>query len=154
MVKEYREAEQKHTGFSTLRDSEVLKALVFLVRLAHGRTSGRPKSRAFVDFLSCQFPDKQSAAVPLERQSNHPAVRIILATDVHGSNQLFYLIGANPCDPCSVCSTFPNYLVPAGNSLQQFAHRFFQLWMPCFGGDFSQRFEYETSQMHGRMRHG
>jgi hypothetical protein len=61
MVKEYREAEQKHTGFSTLRDSEVLRALVFLVRLAYSRTSGRPKSRAFVDFLFAQFPQRESA---------------------------------------------------------------------------------------------
>ncbi|HEX3822329.1 MAG TPA: hypothetical protein VHW45_18505 [Candidatus Sulfotelmatobacter sp.] len=61
MIKEYREAEQKHMGYSTLRESEVLKALVFLVRLAHGRTSGRPKSRAFVDFLYSQFPEKESA---------------------------------------------------------------------------------------------
>jgi len=60
MVKEYREAEQKHTGYSTLRDSDVLRALVFLVRLAQGRTSGRPKSRAFVDFLFSQFPEKES----------------------------------------------------------------------------------------------
>jgi hypothetical protein len=60
MVKEYREAEQKHTGYSSLRDSDVLKALVFLVRLAYGRTSGRPKSRAFVDFLFAQFPEKES----------------------------------------------------------------------------------------------
>jgi hypothetical protein len=60
MVTEYREAEQRHTGFSTLRDSEVLKALVFLVRLAYGRTSGRPKSRAFVDFLFAQFPQPNS----------------------------------------------------------------------------------------------
>ena len=61
MVKEYREAEQKHVGYSTLRDSDVLKALVFLVRLAYGRTSGRPKSRAFVEFLFAQFPEKESA---------------------------------------------------------------------------------------------
>jgi hypothetical protein len=65
MVKEYREAEQKHTGYSSLRDSDVLKALVFLVRLANGRTSGRPKSRAFVEFLFAQFPGQESAvAVP------------------------------------------------------------------------------------------
>jgi hypothetical protein len=63
MVKEYREAEQKHVGYSTLRDSEILKALVFLVRLAHGRTSGRPKSRAFIEFLFAQFPEKESAVV-------------------------------------------------------------------------------------------
>jgi hypothetical protein len=61
MVKEYREAEQKHTGFVRLRDSDVLKGLVFLVRMGHGRSSGRPKSRAFVDFLEKQFPEKESA---------------------------------------------------------------------------------------------
>jgi hypothetical protein len=63
MVKEYREAEQKHVGYSSLRESDVLKALVFLARLAHGRTSGRPKSRAFVEFLFAQFPEKESAVV-------------------------------------------------------------------------------------------
>lgn len=70
MVKEYREAEVKHTGYSRLRDSDVLKTLVFLVRMAHGRTSGRPKSRAFVDFLASQFPEKQSViASPQETGS-------------------------------------------------------------------------------------
>jgi len=62
-LKEYRDAEQKQLGYSTLRDSDVLKALVFLVRLGHGRTSGRPKSRAFIDFLLAQFPERQSAVV-------------------------------------------------------------------------------------------
>ncbi|HYL16426.1 MAG TPA: hypothetical protein VEV41_25555, partial [Terriglobales bacterium] len=47
--------------YSRLRDSDVLKGLVFLVRMAHGRTSGRPKSRAFVDFLFTQFPEDKSA---------------------------------------------------------------------------------------------
>ena len=63
MLKEYREAEQKHMGYSTVRESDVLRALVFLVRLAHGRTSGRPKSRAFVDFLFAQFPEKESSVL-------------------------------------------------------------------------------------------
>lgn len=61
MVKEYREAEQKHVGYSRLRDSDVLRALVFLLRMALTRTSGRPKSRAFADFLFRQFPERQSA---------------------------------------------------------------------------------------------
>ena len=70
MAKEYREAEQKHLGYSRLRDSDVLRALVFLLRMAHGRTSGRPKSRAYVDFLFAQFPDKQpSIAAPDEAGS-------------------------------------------------------------------------------------
>ena len=63
MVKEYREAEQKHMGYSSLRDSEVLKGLVFLVRLGQGRTSGRPKSRAFVEFLFAQFPERESTVL-------------------------------------------------------------------------------------------
>ncbi len=66
MVKEYREAEQKHMGYSRLRDSDVLKALVFLLRMGLGRTSGRPRSRAFLDFLFAQFPEKQAAIVSPE----------------------------------------------------------------------------------------
>ena len=62
MLKEYREAEQKHLSYSRLRDSDVLKALVFLVRMGHARTSGRPKSRAFLDFVLSQFPEKTIAA--------------------------------------------------------------------------------------------
>jgi hypothetical protein len=74
MVKEYREAERKHAGFVSLRDSDVLKALVFLVRLAHGRTSGRPKSRALVEFLFAQFPEKEAALVAPQETAS----RIIL----------------------------------------------------------------------------
>ncbi len=74
MVREYREAEQSHTGRSTLREPDVLKALVFLLRLAYGRTSGRPKSRAFVDFLFAQFPEKESAIVGAQE----PGSRIIV----------------------------------------------------------------------------
>lgn len=69
MLKEYREAEQKHMGYVQLRDSEVLRALVFLVRMANGRTSGRPKSRAFADFLLAQFPEKPSDAAVQETGS-------------------------------------------------------------------------------------
>jgi len=61
MVKEYSEAEHKHFGYTRLKDSDVLRALVFLVRMGHGRTSGRPKSRAFIDFLLVQFPESKSA---------------------------------------------------------------------------------------------
>ena len=67
MVKEYREAEQKHVGYTRLRDSDVLRALVFLLRMAVSRTSGRPRSRAYIDFLFQQFPERESAiAAPQE----------------------------------------------------------------------------------------
>ncbi len=70
MIEEYRAAEQQHVGYVQLRDSDVLRALVFMVRMAHGRTSGRPKSRAFVDFLLSQFPEKSFAlAAPEEAGS-------------------------------------------------------------------------------------
>jgi hypothetical protein len=70
LVAEYRETEQKHLGYARLRDSDVLRALVFLVRMAYSRTSGRPRARGFVDFLYAQFPENQSAiAAPDEAGS-------------------------------------------------------------------------------------
>jgi hypothetical protein len=61
MIQEFREAEQKHLGYMRLRDADVLRALVFLLRMALTRTSGRPRSRALVDFLFSQFPEQASA---------------------------------------------------------------------------------------------
>jgi hypothetical protein len=49
MVKEYRGTEQKHVGYARLRDADVLRALVFMVRLGHARTNGKSKSRAFAE---------------------------------------------------------------------------------------------------------
>jgi len=64
MVREFREMERQHIhdmqGREPLRDSDVLKALVFLLRMGVARTSGRPKSRAFIDSLLAMFPEKQS----------------------------------------------------------------------------------------------
>lgn len=74
MVREFRQAEQRHTGHTRLRDSDVLKALVFVLRLGLGRTSGRPKSRAFVDFLLAQFPEKHPTVIGPE----DPASRIVI----------------------------------------------------------------------------
>jgi hypothetical protein len=58
MLQEFRTTEEQNRGYSTLKDSEVLKALVFTLRLALGKTSGRPKSKAFLDFLFANFPEK------------------------------------------------------------------------------------------------
>jgi hypothetical protein len=69
MVKEFREEEHKHLGHTRLRDADILKTLVFLLRMGTGRTSGRPKSRAFIDFLRAQFPEKQSAIAKPEEAS-------------------------------------------------------------------------------------
>ena len=63
MVKEYREAEQKHVGYSTLARFRSAEGAGVPGAAGHGRTSGRPKSRAFVEFLFAQFPEKESAVV-------------------------------------------------------------------------------------------
>lgn len=62
MLKQYNETEQKHVGYSTLKDSELLQVLVFMLRTGYARTSGRPRSRAFIDFLLEQFPEREIAS--------------------------------------------------------------------------------------------
>jgi hypothetical protein len=57
MIAQYRELEQKHVGYSILKDSELLQVLVFMLRTGYARSSGRPRSRAFIDFLLGQFPE-------------------------------------------------------------------------------------------------
>jgi len=69
MIAQYRELEQKRLGYATLKDSEALEALVFLVRMGHGHTSGRPKSHAFLDFLFAQFPEESGVVAPQEAGS-------------------------------------------------------------------------------------
>jgi len=56
-VEEFRQLEQQHMGYTALRDSDVLRALVFMVRLGHINTSGRPLSRRFLDGLHERFPE-------------------------------------------------------------------------------------------------
>jgi len=73
ILTEFRQLEQQHLGYSRLKDSEVLRALVFLLRMGQSRTSGRPKSRAFIDTLFAQFPDQPTVMSPEESGS-----RIIL----------------------------------------------------------------------------
>ena len=70
MIEEFRETEQQHTGLTRLRDADVLTALVFLLRMGLSRTSGRPKSRAFLDFLFMQFPENPSTLTAPEETGN------------------------------------------------------------------------------------
>jgi hypothetical protein len=64
LVGEYRQVEEKNLGMTRLRDADVLKALVFMLRLGLVRTSGRPRSRAFLDFLGSQFPQERGVLTP------------------------------------------------------------------------------------------
>ena len=46
-------------GSTNLRDGDALKALVFLLRLALDRSSGRPLSRRFLNYVQAEFPNHQ-----------------------------------------------------------------------------------------------
>jgi hypothetical protein len=49
------EQQRRVLGDPHLHDSDALKALVFVLRLALDRSSGRPFSRGFLDFLQAEF---------------------------------------------------------------------------------------------------
>jgi hypothetical protein len=73
-VEEYRTVEQQHLGYTALRDSDVLKALVFIIRMATLHTSGRRLSRAFIDGLQERFQQTR----PTSETGAPAASRIIL----------------------------------------------------------------------------
>ncbi|HEY6465295.1 MAG TPA: hypothetical protein VIY69_04840 [Candidatus Acidoferrales bacterium] len=67
-LQEFRKAEAAQTGltslpagFSSLKDSEIFQLLVFLLRMNKAETNGRPRSRAFLEFLRARFPLRTSA---------------------------------------------------------------------------------------------
>jgi hypothetical protein len=70
LLQEFRELEREHLGYTTLKDADVLKLLVLTVRLAHLHTSGRPRSRGFLDSLHERFPENQSSLVAADEASS------------------------------------------------------------------------------------
>jgi hypothetical protein len=56
MIADYRKLEVQKLSAASLKDSDVLLAMVVLVRLAQNNTNGRPRSRRFLDGLLAQFP--------------------------------------------------------------------------------------------------
>ncbi len=60
--------EGREMGDPHLCDSDALKALVFVLRLALDRSSGRPLSRGFLDFLRTEF----------KKHGNNTQTRIVL----------------------------------------------------------------------------
>jgi len=60
-VQDWRKQEAERTGLSSLKDSEIFRLLVFLLRVAKRETNGRPRSRAFLDFLRTHFPPAAGA---------------------------------------------------------------------------------------------
>lgn len=64
-LQQFREEQGRRAGFTLLRDGDVFPLLVFLLRIARHETNGRPRSRAFLDFLRAQYP-RPAAAQPEE----------------------------------------------------------------------------------------
>ncbi len=54
-IDDYKKAEQQQVGLSATRDSEVRDALIVFAQVAATYANGRPKGRAYIDFLSTQF---------------------------------------------------------------------------------------------------
>lgn len=63
-LQQFREEEEKRTGFSSLKDSDVFRLLVFLLRIAKQESNGRERSRAFLGFLRERFPLRAEAEAP------------------------------------------------------------------------------------------
>ena len=52
----------EHTESPALKDLEVFQLLVFFLRFGRLRSNGRPRTRAFIEFLRAQFPIEAGAA--------------------------------------------------------------------------------------------
>jgi hypothetical protein len=59
---QFRKQDADRTGFSSLKDSEIFRLFVFLLRVGKQETTGRPRSRAFLSFLRTRFPPPANAA--------------------------------------------------------------------------------------------
>jgi hypothetical protein len=67
-VQNFRKQESERSGLSSiLKDSDVFRLLVFLLRICKQETNGRPRSRAFLEFLRARFPLPAAAAKETSR---------------------------------------------------------------------------------------
>ncbi|MFB3920796.1 MAG: hypothetical protein ACE145_03695 [Terriglobia bacterium] len=56
-IEDFKKAEAQRAG--SLRDGEVRDALIFLAQIGATRSNGRPKGRAYLDFLRSQFKPEE-----------------------------------------------------------------------------------------------
>ncbi len=55
-IQELRAKDAQRTGTSSVKDADVFRIMVFLLRVGKQETNGRPLSRAFFAFLRARFP--------------------------------------------------------------------------------------------------
>ena len=58
-IADFREKEAQRVGMTTVRDSDVRDALIFLTQLCAVHENGRPKGRAYLDLIRQQFPKEE-----------------------------------------------------------------------------------------------
>ena len=63
---EREEKQRQLGGLATPKTSDLIRAFVFLLRLAMVHSNRRPRGRAFLDFLRQAFPEEAKAAAPEE----------------------------------------------------------------------------------------
>jgi len=60
-LSEVKKRQAESAGFPQLKDTEAFHLLVFLLRVGRHHTNGRPRSRAFLEFLRAQYPQAVAA---------------------------------------------------------------------------------------------
>ncbi|MGH9595104.1 MAG: hypothetical protein ACRD5L_18575 [Bryobacteraceae bacterium] len=55
-LEEYQKQQGEQPGLPPLKNSDIFRLLVFLLRVGKQQSNGRPRSRLFLDFLRTQFP--------------------------------------------------------------------------------------------------
>jgi hypothetical protein len=67
-LQNFRKRKAEHTGLaSSLKESDIFRLLVFLLRICRQETNGRPRSRAFLGFLHARFPLPETAPKDVSR---------------------------------------------------------------------------------------
>jgi len=63
VLEEFHKREREKLGMAHTRDTDVLGVLVFLQRLEWDRNNGRPRGRAFIDFLHGSFAEEHEGPI-------------------------------------------------------------------------------------------
>lgn len=66
-LNEAKQQQAERAGFPALKDGDVLRLLIFFLRLAQLHSNGRSRSRAFLDWLRAQFPATPDTAAEAAR---------------------------------------------------------------------------------------
>jgi hypothetical protein len=61
-IEEEKKRAAEHPEFPALKETEIFHLLVFFLRFGRLRSNGRPRTRAFLEFLRSQFPAETGVA--------------------------------------------------------------------------------------------